>query len=127
MLPNREEDRRRRISPQELQRRSIGTARKANRADVEHLGPLRELVVPESWSDELSYSILPRHHASTSSSLQASKYDPSFVSSARDKPPSERRTVEGDAVKVIRHRQYGPPDLLQLREAEKPGETSHGA
>ena len=38
---------------------------KLNRADVEHLGQLRELVVPESWSDELSYSVLPTRYASS--------------------------------------------------------------
>lgn len=33
---------------------------KLNRADLGHLEPLREIVVPEAWSeDELSYSVLP--------------------------------------------------------------------
>jgi hypothetical protein len=41
---------------------------KLNRADVEHIGRLRELVVPESWSDELSYSPLPMKYASTEAS-----------------------------------------------------------
>ena len=36
---------------------------KLNRADVAHLEQLRELVVPESWSDELSYSVLPTRYA----------------------------------------------------------------
>jgi hypothetical protein len=39
---------------------------KLNRADVEHLEQLREVVVPECWSeDELSYSVLPTRYAST--------------------------------------------------------------
>ena len=38
---------------------------KLNRADVGHLEQLRELVVPESWSDELSYSVLPARYASS--------------------------------------------------------------
>ena len=39
---------------------------KLNRADVEHLEQLREVVVPESWSeDELSYSVLPTRYASS--------------------------------------------------------------
>ena len=39
---------------------------KLNRADVGHLEQLRELVVPESWSDdELSYSVLPTRYASS--------------------------------------------------------------
>jgi hypothetical protein len=39
---------------------------KLNRADLEHLVRLRELVVPESWlPDELPYSVLPRHYASS--------------------------------------------------------------
>ncbi|RPH55458.1 MAG: hypothetical protein EHM89_17080, partial [Acidobacteria bacterium] len=33
---------------------------KLNRADVEHLAQLREVVLPESWiDDELPYSVLP--------------------------------------------------------------------
>lgn len=37
---------------------------KLNRADVEHLGQLREVVLPESWiDDELSYSVLPMRYA----------------------------------------------------------------
>jgi hypothetical protein len=40
---------------------------KLNRADVEHLEQLREVVVPTSWSaDELSYSVLPTRYASSS-------------------------------------------------------------
>jgi L,D-transpeptidase-like protein len=40
---------------------------KLNRADVEHLEKLREVVVPTSWSeDELSYSVLPTRYASSS-------------------------------------------------------------
>jgi L,D-transpeptidase-like protein len=35
---------------------------KLNRADVRHLGQLPQLVVPESWADELSYSVLPLQH-----------------------------------------------------------------
>jgi hypothetical protein len=39
---------------------------KLNRADVEHLEQLREVVVPESWSDdELSYSVLPTRYPSS--------------------------------------------------------------
>ena len=38
---------------------------KLNRADVGHLEQLRELVVPESWIDELSYSVLPTRYASS--------------------------------------------------------------
>ena len=38
---------------------------KLNRADVGHLQRVRELVVPESWSDELSYSVLPARYASS--------------------------------------------------------------
>ena len=38
---------------------------KLNRAGVAHLEQLRELVVPESWSDELSYSVLPTRYASS--------------------------------------------------------------
>ena len=38
---------------------------KLNRADVGHLEQLRELVVPESWSDDLSYSVLPTQYASS--------------------------------------------------------------
>lgn len=37
---------------------------KLNRADVDHLGELPQLVVPESWDDELSYSVLPMRYAS---------------------------------------------------------------
>jgi hypothetical protein len=39
---------------------------KLNRADVEHLERLPEVVVPGSWSeDELAYSILPVRYASS--------------------------------------------------------------
>ena len=39
---------------------------KLNRADVEHLGQLREVVLPESWiDDELPYSVLPRRYAAS--------------------------------------------------------------
>ena len=38
---------------------------KLNRADAGHVEQLRELVVPESWSDELSYSVLPTRYASS--------------------------------------------------------------
>jgi hypothetical protein len=38
---------------------------KLNRADIGHLEQQRELVVPESWSDELSYSVLPTRYASS--------------------------------------------------------------
>jgi hypothetical protein len=37
---------------------------KLNRADVAHLPRLRALVVPESWTDELSYSLLPMRYPS---------------------------------------------------------------
>ena len=40
---------------------------KLNRADLGHLEQLRELVVPESWSDELLYSVLPTRYASSES------------------------------------------------------------
>jgi hypothetical protein len=33
-----------------------------NRADVEHLEQLRELVVPESWGDESSHTVLPMRY-----------------------------------------------------------------
>jgi hypothetical protein len=36
-----------------------------NRANVEHLGQLPELVVPESWDDEPSYSMLPPRYPSS--------------------------------------------------------------
>ena len=38
---------------------------KLNRADVGHLEQLREVVVPQAWSDELSYSVLPMRFASS--------------------------------------------------------------
>lgn len=39
---------------------------KLNRADVEHLERLPEIVVPESWSeDELAYSVLPMRYPSS--------------------------------------------------------------
>ena len=39
---------------------------KINRSDVEHLGRLREIVVPDSWvSDELAYSVLPARYAAS--------------------------------------------------------------
>lgn len=39
---------------------------KLNRADVEHLGQLREVVLPESWiDDELPYSVLPMRYAAS--------------------------------------------------------------
>lgn len=39
---------------------------KLNRADVEHLGQLREVVLPESWiDDELPYSMLPMRYAAS--------------------------------------------------------------
>jgi hypothetical protein len=38
---------------------------KLNRADVGHLGQLPALVVPESWGDELSYSVLPLRYPSS--------------------------------------------------------------
>lgn len=40
---------------------------KLNRADVGHLEQLPELVVPESWADELSYSMLPGRYPSSES------------------------------------------------------------
>ena len=43
----------------------LAVLEKLNRADAEHMGQLRELVVPESWSDELSYSVLPMRYASS--------------------------------------------------------------
>src|SRR5688572_630283 len=41
---------------------------KLNRADVWHLEQLPELVVPELWSHELSYSVLPTRHTSSEAS-----------------------------------------------------------
>ena len=42
---------------------------KLNRADIEHLEQLREVVVPQSWNeDELSYSVLPARYAATEES-----------------------------------------------------------
>ena len=38
---------------------------KLNRADIGHLEQLREFVVPELWSDELSYSVLPTRYVSS--------------------------------------------------------------
>lgn len=39
---------------------------KLNRADIGHLEQLREIVVPDSWSDdELSYSVLPTRYPSS--------------------------------------------------------------
>jgi len=40
---------------------------KLNRADVDNLARLPELVVPESWHDELSYSPLPQRYPSSES------------------------------------------------------------
>ena len=38
---------------------------KINRADLEHLGQLREMLVPRTWSsDELDYSTMPRRYPS---------------------------------------------------------------
>jgi hypothetical protein len=42
----------------------IALLEKLNRADVEHLGQLPTLVVPEFWNDELSYSVLPLRYPS---------------------------------------------------------------
>jgi hypothetical protein len=39
---------------------------KLNRADIDHLERLQDVVLPASWSDdELSYSVLPSHYASS--------------------------------------------------------------
>jgi hypothetical protein len=43
----------------------IDLLEKLNRADVGHLGRLPELVVPESWGDELSYGSLPLRYPSS--------------------------------------------------------------
>jgi hypothetical protein len=40
---------------------------KLNRADRKRLEQLREVVIPESWTDELSYSPLPMRYASSAS------------------------------------------------------------
>jgi hypothetical protein len=40
----------------------LAVLEKLNRADVAHLERLPELVVPEWWSDELSYSVLPMQY-----------------------------------------------------------------
>ena len=45
---------------------------KLNRADLEQLGQLPALVVPESWDEEMSYSVLPRRYP-------ASEAWPTFV------------------------------------------------
>ena len=51
---------RERFSPQQLE-----FLEKINRADVEHLGQLREIVVPRTWSsDELDYATMPRQYPS---------------------------------------------------------------
>ena len=36
-----------------------------NRADLEHLGHLREMVVPEVWGETLSHTVLPQRYASS--------------------------------------------------------------
>jgi lipoprotein-anchoring transpeptidase ErfK/SrfK len=44
----------------------LALVEKLNRADVAHLEPLREVVVPEVWNDdELWYSVLPMRYASS--------------------------------------------------------------
>jgi hypothetical protein len=44
----------------------LGLLEKLNRADVEHLGQLREVVLPESWiNDELPYSVLPMRYSAS--------------------------------------------------------------
>jgi hypothetical protein len=49
-----------------LSESQLALLEKLNRADVEHLEQLREVVVPESWSeDELSYSVLPMRFSSS--------------------------------------------------------------
>jgi hypothetical protein len=53
-------------------RAQIALLEKLNRADVEQLGQLPVLVVPESWDDELSYSVLPLQYP-------ASEAWPTFV------------------------------------------------
>lgn len=43
--------------------RQLALLEKLNRADLRHLGALRQLVVPESWTaDELAYSPLPNRY-----------------------------------------------------------------
>ena len=37
----------------------VALLEKLNRADVDHLGQLPQLVVPNAWSDELAFSMLP--------------------------------------------------------------------
>jgi hypothetical protein len=43
----------------------IALLEKLNRSDAAHLGQLPELVVPASWGDELSHSVLPRRYPSS--------------------------------------------------------------
>jgi lipoprotein-anchoring transpeptidase ErfK/SrfK len=48
-----------RFSPQQLE-----LLEKINRADVEHLGQLREIVVPRTWSShELDYATMPKRYS----------------------------------------------------------------
>ena len=54
-----------RIPPGEIQPLSTGATGKAESGRRRHLEQLRELVVPDSWSDELSYSVLPMRYASS--------------------------------------------------------------
>ena len=63
-IPNRDQGRPDHNPPGEVQSVSIGVTGMLNRADVGHLEKLREVVVPESWGEELSYSVLPMRYAS---------------------------------------------------------------
>jgi len=52
--------------PERFNESQLALLEKLNRADVEHLEQLREIIVPESWSeDELSYSVLPMRYPSS--------------------------------------------------------------
>ena len=43
----------------------VALLEKLNRADVDHLGQLPQLVVPKAWSDELAFSVLPLRYPSS--------------------------------------------------------------
>jgi hypothetical protein len=51
--------------PQRFTEDQLATLEKLNRADVEHLGELPMLVVPDQWvADERAYTVLPMHYPS---------------------------------------------------------------
>ena len=62
-MASRETDLRARFSAAQLD-----VLEKLNRADRDHLGRLRDLVVPDRWlPDELAYSVMPARYASSAS------------------------------------------------------------